>query len=251
MDKLPPEVTSQDVFGFSYGNGPDGRKPGASTISLRITVLSSLFRFLQRMDLLLANPADKVQRPKVQTPPPRGLDAGEVKRLLAAIPDTPAGTRDKAIILTFLYTGRRRSEILGLRRGDLSRNANVYYSYKCKGGVTKSRELPAPAFLAIVAGLRANGRELAEMADEEKLFDVSEHGLYLNLRRYLRNAKLPEAGVHLLRHTAAKLRRAAGESVEDVSSFLDHSNLAVTSIYLRRLEGDDDSGWQAVAALLT
>lgn len=250
VDKTPERVTSQDVFGFAYGNGPDGRKPSASTISLRITVLSSLFRFLQRMDLVLANPADRVQRPKVQTPPPRGLDASEIKRLLAAIPDTPAGVRDKAIILTYLYTGRRRAEILGLRVGDLSRNANIYYTYRGKGGVTKTRELPAPAFLAIVEGLRANGRELADMGPEELLFNVSAHGFYLNLRRYLRNAKLPEAGVHLLRHTAAKLRRAAGESVEDVSSFLDHSNLAVTTIYLRRLEGDDDNGWHGVAALL-
>jgi integrase len=45
------------------------------------------------------------------------------------------------------------------------------------------------------------------------------------------------AGVHILRHTAAKLRRDAGESIEEVSRFLDHSSLAVTTTYLRRLEG--------------
>lgn len=49
------------------------------------------------------------------------------------------------------------------------------------------------------------------------------------------------------RHTAAKLRRDAGESVEDVSMFLDHSSLAVTSVYLRRLEGQEDKGWGQVA----
>jgi hypothetical protein len=32
-----------------------------------------------------------------------------------------------------------------------------------------------------------------------------------------------------------------------VSSFLDHSSLAVTSVYLRRLEGQEDQGWEAVA----
>ena len=45
---------------------------------------------------------------------------------------------------------------------------------------------------------------------------------------------------------AAKLRREAGESVEQVSRFLDHSSLAVT-VYLRRLEGDRDTTWQQVA----
>jgi integrase len=53
--------------------------------------------------------------------------------------------------------------------------------------------------------------------------------------------------VHIFRHTAAKLRRDVGESIEDVSRFLDHSSLAVTTIYLRRLEGQEDQGWGKVA----
>jgi hypothetical protein len=35
----------------------------------------------------------------------------------------------------------------------------------------------------------------------------------------------------LSRHSAAKLRRDADELVEEVSRFLDHSNLAVTASY--------------------
>ena len=73
---------------------------------------------------------------------------------------------------------------------------------------------------------------------------------YANLRGYLRKTGLPPAGVHILRHSAAKLRRDAGESVEDVSRFLDHSSLAVTTIYLRRLEGQEDKSWRTVAAAI-
>jgi len=46
------------------------------------------------------------------------------------------------------------------------------------------------------------------------------------------------------------LRREAGESVESVSAFLDHSSLQVTSVYLRRLEGQEDRGWGRVAEAL-
>ena len=70
---------------------------------------------------------------------------------------------------------------------------------------------------------------------------------YGRFRRYLANAGLPPSGVHVLRHSAAKLRRDAGESIEDVSRFLDHSSLAVTTVYLRRLEGQEDRGWGKVA----
>lgn len=38
-----------------------------------------------------------------------------------------------------------------------------------------------------------------------------------------------------------------GETVEDVSRFLNHSSLAVTTVYLRRLEGQEDRGWGKVA----
>ena len=53
--------------------------------------------------------------------------------------------------------------------------------------------------------------------------------------------------MHVLRHAAAKLRRDAGQSIEEVSRFLDHSSLAVTSVYLRRIEVVEDNGWSGVA----
>jgi len=70
---------------------------------------------------------------------------------------------------------------------------------------------------------------------------------YGRFRRYLDKAGLQPSGLHVLRHSAAKLRRDAGESIEEVSRFLDHSSLAVTSTYLRRLEVQEDLGWGKVA----
>ena len=65
---------------------------------------------------------------------------------------------------------------------------------------------------------------------------VTSGTFYGNLRRYLKKAGLPLSGVHIFRHSAAKLRRDAGESIEDVSRFMDHSSLAVTTTYVRRLK---------------
>jgi len=73
---------------------------------------------------------------------------------------------------------------------------------------------------------------------------------YNRFRRYLRTAGLAPTGLHILRHSAAKLRRDAGASIEAVSSFLDHSSLAVTSVYLRRLEGETDRTWPDVASAI-
>src|SRR5438093_8824017 len=76
---------------------------------------------------------------------------------------------------------------------------------------------------------------------------VTSSTFYSRFRRYLRAAGLAPTGIHTLRHSAAKLRRDAGSSIEAVSSFLDHSSLAVTSTYLRRIEGEADATWPDVA----
>lgn len=141
-----------------------------------------------------------------------------------------------------------------MTRADLSIDGSTcLYSYRGKGGKLGRRELPKPAMDALRASLRAFGHELEAMSSEESLWPTADgkgvcsSTFYASLQNYFRKAGLPPAGVHVFRHTAAKLRREAGESLEDISSFLDHSSLAVTSVYLRRLEGPQDRGWGRVA----
>jgi integrase len=141
--------------------------------------------------------------------------------------------------------------------GDLSfDDGTCFYSFRGKGGKTGRRELPRPAMDAVRALYAAFRKDLGVMAPTESLWPtqaaVNGCGLtsgtfYGRFRRYLTKAGLPPAGLHVLRHTAAKLRRDAGESIEDVSRFLDHSSLVVTTTYLRRLEGQEDLGWGKVA----
>ena len=255
--KSPDKVTVQEVFIWAHGKGVSGKDPSPVTIGARMACLSSFFRFLIRMDIAHTNPCDKLERPRTSPSPPRGLSAEEVRRLLAVIPDNRQGLRDRAIILTLVLTGRRRAEVFRMTVGDLSfENGICFYCYRGKGGKTGRRELPRPALDALRAALAAYGRELEHMSPHESLWPspaaTNGEGLrsatfYGRFRRYLAKAGLPPAGLHVLRHSAAKLRRDAGESVEEVSRFLDHSSLAVTTTYLRRLEGQEDKGWGKVA----
>jgi site-specific recombinase XerD len=256
LGKTPDLVSSQEVFAYAHSTGFSGRKPSSVTVAARIACLSSFCRFLIRMELVSGNPCDKLERPKPTPASPRGLAATDIQKLLSVIPDTPVGLRDRAIILTLTLTGRRRSEVLGLKAGNLhSEGGAVYCTYRGKGGKQGKRELPQPALQAVQVALSAFGKDLAAMKPEDSLWPSSSGSgqgitsgtFYGNLRKYFRVAGLPPSGVHIFRHSAAKLRRDAGESVEQVSQFLDHSSLAVTSIYLRRLEGDRDSTWQLVA----
>jgi integrase/recombinase XerC len=256
LGKTPDLVTSQEVFAYAHSTGLSGRKPTSVTVGARIACLSSFYKFLTRMGLVASSSCDKLELPKATPAPPRGLAATDIQRLLAAIPATPVGLRDRAIILVLTLTGRRRGEVLGLKARNLHlEGSTVYYTYRGKGDKQGKRELPQPAFYAIETALTSFGKNLPTMKPDESLWPSSSDSsrgitsgtFYGNLRRYFQTAELPPAGIHIFRHSAAKLRRDAGESVEQVSQFLDHSSLEVTSIYLRRLEGDRDTTWQLVA----
>ncbi|MFZ2036995.1 MAG: tyrosine-type recombinase/integrase [Dehalococcoidales bacterium] len=254
--KQPDNVTSQDIFVYAHSPGLSGKQPSAITIGARIACISSFFRFLIRMDIVQSNPCDKLQRPQTSPSTPRGLSGDQVHQLLAVVPDSPLGLRDRAIILTLVLTGRRRAEVIGMKAGNLILDGDgAYYTYRGKGGKQGHRELPQPALNAIRASLGAFGKDLTTMPRDESLWpSLSHHGkgitsgtFYGNLQKYFRKAGITPSGVHIFRHTAAKLRRDAGETVEDVSRFLDHSSLAVTTVYLRRLEGEQDKSWAKVA----
>jgi integrase/recombinase XerC len=251
----PDRVKPADVLAWVHGIGRSGRTPSGTTVGARIACLSSFYRFLIRMGLVVSNPCDAIERPRSIPSVARGYSADEVRRLLAVVPDTVAGRRDRAILLTLVLTGRRRAEVIGLRAVDLSvEGETVFYAYRGKGGKRGRRELPHPAYEATCASLADAGKELAAMAPGESLWQagarpegVTSGTFYSRFRRYLQAAGMAPTGIHVLRHTAAKLRRDAGESIESVSQFLDHSSLAVTSVYLRRLEGQEDLTWRDVA----
>ena len=251
LGKTPDRVTPADVLAWAHGVGKSGRTPSAVTIGARIACLSSFYRFLIRMGLLTGNPCDALQRPRTSPAPARGLSADEVRRLLAVLPNTVRGRRDRALLLTFILTGRRRTEVLSLTAGDLTvEDGTAFYAYRGKGGKRGRRELPRPVYEAIVRTLADAGKELASMAPDESLWRISGGTFYGRFRRHLQAAGLTPTGLHILRHSAAKLRRDAGETVEQVSAFLDHSSLAVTTVYLRRLEGVEDRAWREVAAAI-
>jgi site-specific recombinase XerD len=160
-------VTSQEVFAYTHTVGLSGKKPSSVTVGARIACLSSFYKFLIRMGLVSGNPCDKLERPKPTLAPLRGLAATNIQKLLAVILNTPVGLRDRAIILTL--TGRRCTEVLGLKAGNLHQGDAVYYAYRGKGSKQGKRELPQPAFQPIQAALAAFSKGLATMKPKDSL----------------------------------------------------------------------------------
>ena len=247
----PRTASTASVGAYAYAPGASGREPSASTVVVRLAALRSWFDFLRRAGLRPDNPVDDVRRPRANAPTPRGLTADELRRLLDVLPEGDRGRRDRAIIITAVLTGLRRTEVLSLTRGSLDLRGDVaYYTARTKGGIERHREMPPPALEAIRAYWLGRGIRLETMDPAEPLFPITHQGFAAALKKYGALAGLPDIHVHALRHSSAKLRRDAGSSLEDVQQHLGHANMATTSRYLARLEGTRDTGWEGPAGAL-
>lgn len=253
------EATPADAHAFAYASLPDRRRqgalgnpPGPAAVNVRLAAVRSLYDFAYRAGAVTLNPAHAVKRPRLPQPTPKGLTPAQTRALLATLPDTPAGRRDRAIILTAVLTGLRREELVGLTAGDLQPDddGTPMYSARTKGGRLRYRELPAPAWQAITTYLVEAERPLATLPADARIFPVTSQTVYDRLRRYGTAIGVEGLTVHTLRHTAAKLRRQSGASLEEVQAVLGHASVATTARYLARLEGARDPGWHAAAALL-
>jgi site-specific recombinase XerD len=60
----PDRVKPGEVLAWVHGIGRSGRTPSSTTVGARIACLSSFYRFLIRMGLVVSNPCDAVERPR-------------------------------------------------------------------------------------------------------------------------------------------------------------------------------------------
>src|SRR5437868_599906 len=98
-------------------------------------------------ELALADPGQGIRPPRREPyARARGLSAEEVARLLAAIPvESAAGLRLRALVLAYLLTGRRRSEVLNLRWRDMDLEGGFYrYTGKGRQGAAASIAASGP-----------------------------------------------------------------------------------------------------------
>jgi len=260
--KIPSELEYLDVAGWV--EWMKAAKMTSSTINLRLAGISSFYRFLGEASRQpLANPTQgkSLRQRSFRWQGARYLDAETVRRLMLSIDrGTTRGARDYALLAAYLFTGRRNSEIRVLRWGDIEQSADQsWYRWQGKG---KSRRdvLPEPVLRALLDYLNISGRGgsihkenyifvSSRRREVEAPLSASQVGRILN--GYLQAAGIStHYRVHDLRHTAAMLRKFAGEDIESISQFLNHSNINTTMLYLHTLEGRRDAGWKAVETLL-
>jgi site-specific recombinase XerD len=271
VQKPPGEVTRADVARWV----DDMRSKGLSacTRQQRLAAVSCFYTFVnedftQRIDgqetpLHDSNPAAGSRFRERINPYGKAIHLGidQVKKLLETIQcrGTILSKRDYALFLAYVLTGRRNSEIRRLKWGDLEESGGrIWYRWSGKGKHDQRYELPRPVWDAIRVAMNALGR-MSSIKPEDYIFTAFDSSSPLSLREvgrllkmYCKKADLDAQRIHVhtLRHSAAMLRKAAGDDIESICHFLGHSNIGITQIYLHSIEGNKDESWSKASDML-
>jgi len=253
---------------YAGSRAPGSRHKGdiaPATVAQRLAILSSFYAYCLQKEHLhhtIGNPIDRAERPHVEAyAQALPLEAPEVRRRLGAIdPGTHAGLRDLALLSVLLSTGRRVSEVAGLRRSsiELTDNKLIRLSFKrTKGGGMRRDTLSAEVSIIFAKWLAAlYGPRFLQVAPHMPVWiDVRHESRadeplgYQGIRGVVQ-AYLGVSKVHATRHTAAVLMELAGAKLTEIQRMLGHKNAATTGIYLEQLNQDKNLYADKMAELL-
>lgn len=230
-------VTAADVTGFVLA-ACRGRAVGSA--KLIVTALRSLLSWLHvtgTVPALLATAVPSVAGWRLSGLP-RGLEPGQLRRLLASCGRrTATGRRDYAIMLLLARLGLRAGEVADLGLDDIDwRRGEI--TVRGKGNRAERLPLPADVGTAIAAYLRrgrpatAQGRSVFVRVRAPHRA-LSTGGVTNVVFDAAQRAGLGTMHAHRLRHTAATAMLRAGSPLAEVGQVLRHRSPLTTAIYAK------------------
>jgi len=221
------------------------RRCGARSRNARLAAIRAFFRFVSLRDpaclgmatRIMAIPNKRYEKKLVGF-----LSRTEVKALIAAPSRrTWSGRRDHALLLTLYNTGARISEIIGLRRRQLSLDAG-HANIQLFGKGRKERVIPLWEETARV--LRGWLREIDDTPDAVVFPSARNQPLSRDGADYILHRAVVTATVscpslanrsvspHVLRHSTAMHLLQSGVDLAVIALWLGHESIQTTNVYI-------------------
>ena len=236
-------------------NGSKTKKPlSGKTILEHHRLLRAMLHKAVYWQLIVANPAERVQPPKARKPKRRSYDDEQTKILLENLELLSSeDTKYKVAIILTVFTGVRLGELMGLewtdvdfKNGIISINRSSQYlsdmGVFTKVPKTESsiREIAIPEFIislleeyklwyeeqkSIYGELWTNSDRLFVQADGKPMHPSTISKWFV---KYVGQIGLPVINFHGLRHTNASLLVAQNIDIAVISARLGHAQISTT-----------------------
>ena len=265
--KLTYNKTFEEVGGGEYLSG--------KTIQHYHRLLSSIMHSAVKWQVIVSNPCERVDPPKVKKADIEYLDDQQAVHLLDLMKDAPIQYRCAVEVL--LFTGMRRGELLGLEWSDIDFDNQIISIersslYLADRGIfeddtkntSSNRVIKVP--LSAIKALRSlkawQARQRLSMGDvwqdSGRVFTTAE-GLPMHpdtltswFHDFIAGTDLPQIHLHSLRHTNATLNISNGVSVTTVAAQLGHANASTTTkIYAHAIKSAQAAAAEMMDDLLS
>lgn len=239
----PGAVTEAQVADFlaTLREGSPEHPPlAASSAARTLVAVRGFHRFLVLEGDSAQDPAGAVSPPRPPSRLPKAISVEDVERLLAAaaVGDTPAALRDRALLEVLYGAGARISEAVGLDIDDVDADEGVVRLF---GKGSKERIVPLGSYAAtalaayLVRGrpsLATKGRGTPAIFLNQRGGRLSRQSAWSVLRASADRAGLSgHLSPHTLRHSFATHLLDGGADVRVVQELLGHASVTTTQIY--------------------
>ena len=228
----PLKLTRLDIVAFM--NRLAGLRRTGTTRARKMASIRHFLKFLKENDVIAGNPAETIPRVRKEEKDPAVLFKNEYKALLF---EAQGNRRDYAILLTFLKSGIRESELADLQIDDVDFLHNELTVREGKG--KKERTIPLMPELKTALGRYVGERDQQENVVDVETFFLAKNGTSLNpssirklVKKYYTKAGVRKSGVHTLRHTFSAHNVNNGMGIADLQKVLGHKKKETTLKYI-------------------
>jgi site-specific recombinase XerD len=228
----PKKLQRLDIVEFM--NRLAGIKRTGTTRARKMASLRHFLKFLKENDVIAGNPAETIPRVRKEEKDPAVLFKNEYKALLF---EAQGNRRDYAILLTFLKSGIRESELASLQIDDVDFAHNELRVREGKG--KKERTIPLMPELKTALGRYVAQRDQQENIIDVETFFLARNGTSLNpssirklVKKYYTKAGVRKSGVHTLQHTFSAHNVNNGMGIADLQKVLGHKKKETTLKYI-------------------
>lgn len=226
-----------------------------NVISSKMGMARAFFEWSLEMEMVEKNPfiptvmpSRKAVNAEKNKPYTKLLTSDEFARILHS--GRPKGThmknwyRNRAILIVFLTSGLRNSELRDLTLNDLDFVSGTITVRRGKGNKSRLCAFPEIAQTAVKEYLESGYRPL-NVSRDDYLFGVTDENGYHQFERNSLSQMVEReiesitgrknCKTHSLRHASASYLLTSGVSVDSISALLGHSSVSTTAIYAERL----------------
>lgn len=212
--------------------------------------LNMIFSFATNQEIILKNPMDKVEKPKLPRKKVDAFSAEDAKQFFDALTHCPLDFR--CLLHLLITTGLRRGECIGLKWRDIDETHSLLrvdrnITYTPQSGIvintpkTSASTRTVPLMLSTLSLLRQlKTQRHADNPDtilDDSFIFHGESGVFVprdpgavtrRVKRFMKAQGLPDMSPHDLRHSCATLLLSSGADVKSVQEILGHTNASTT-----------------------